>query len=149
MAFAVINRAEIVPRELEALVSHEEDGAICTFIGQVRNHARGKQVSFLEYSAYASMAQKQLLDIAESAEAKWPVKVAIQHRLGKLGIGEASVCVAVSSPHRAVTFEACHWCINTLKADVPVWKKETCPDGSFWIEGENQWVETGEEREKG
>jgi molybdopterin synthase catalytic subunit len=82
------------------------------------------------------MAQKQLFRIAEEAEQRWGVEVAIQHRIGRMELCEASVVVVVGSPHRAPSFEACRYCIDTLKERVPIWKKEVCPDGSFWIEGE-------------
>ncbi len=136
MATVLVSESPIDPRTLEAEVSTPESGAVLTFIGQVRSHARGRQVSFLEYSAYKPMAQKELLRIAAAAEEKWPVRIALQHRLGRLEIGEASIVVSVSSPHRAAAFDACRWCMDTLKTEVPIWKKETCPDGSFWIEGE-------------
>jgi len=121
---------------LEATVSAVENGAVCTFVGQVRRQSRGREVEYLEYRAYGPMAEKQLIKIASEAEAQWGCEVAIQHRLGKILLGEASVVVAVGSPHRAEAFAACRWCIDTLKENVPIWKREVCPDGSFWIEGD-------------
>ncbi len=121
---------------LEEKVSDSANGAICTFIGQVRRNARGREVAYLEYQAYIPMAEKQLLRIAEAAETRWGVTVAIHHRVGRIELGEASVVVVVGSPHRAEAFLACRHCIDTLKMEVPIWKKEVCPDGSFWIEGE-------------
>jgi molybdopterin synthase catalytic subunit len=82
------------------------------------------------------MAAKMLRRIAEEAEAKWGCEVAIAHRIGRIELGEASVVVAVGSPHRAQAFEACRHCIDTLKETVPIWKREVCPDGTYWIEGE-------------
>jgi len=122
---------------IEAKVADIANGAVCSFIGQVRRQSRGREVAFLEYSAYFPMAEKALRRIGEEAAAKWGCDIAIQHRLGRVELGEASVVVAVGSPHRAVAFEACRWCIDTLKETVPIWKKEVCPDGSYWIEGEN------------
>ena len=136
MAVAKIVQTKIDIAALETKVSGIENGAICTFAGQVRNHSRGKKVAFLEYDAYIPMAEKQMLKIAQEAEAKWGCEVVIEHRIGRIELGEASVVIVVGSPHRAQAFEACRWCIDTLKEDVPVWKRETCPDGSFWIEGE-------------
>jgi molybdopterin synthase catalytic subunit len=121
---------------LETEVADAAHGAICTFIGQTRNHARGRQVAYLEYDAYVPMAEKELLRIAQEAETRWNCRVMIHHRIGRVDIGEASVAVVVGSPHRAEAFEACRYCIDTLKQEVPIWKRETCPDGTYWIEGE-------------
>ncbi|HLK59600.1 MAG TPA: molybdenum cofactor biosynthesis protein MoaE [Chthonomonadaceae bacterium] len=121
---------------MEAAVADVANGAICSFVGQVRRQSRGREVSYLEYNAYVPMAEKMLLRIAQQAEEQWGCQVAIQHRIGRIELGEASVAVAVGSPHRAEAFAACRWCIDTLKETVPIWKKEVCPDGSFWIEGE-------------
>ena len=136
MPFAVMSEAVIDLRDLEARVASVTNGAICTFVGQVRNHSRGREVSYLEYNAYVPMAVKQMTRIAAEAEERWGCEVAIQHRIGRIGLGEASVAIAVGSPHRAEAFEACRWCIDTLKETVPIWKREVCPDGAFWIEGE-------------
>ena len=121
---------------MESRASSVANGAVCTFIGQVRNRARGREVAYLEYQAYVPMAEKMLRRIAEEAAVRWECDVLIQHRLGRLELGEASVAVVVGSPHRAAAFEACRHCIDTLKIEVPIWKREVCPDGSFWIEGE-------------
>lgn len=131
-----IGRRVLDAREIEQSIDSKENGAVCTFVGQVRSHSRGKQVAFLEYDAFVPLANKEMLLIAEQAEQRWSVKVAIEHRIGRLEIGEVSVIVCVGSPHRAEAFEACRWCIDTLKQSVPIWKRETGPDGSFWIEGE-------------
>jgi molybdopterin synthase catalytic subunit len=121
---------------LDNSVSSIAHGAVCTFVGQVRENSRGRQVSYLEYNAYVPMAVKEMKRIGEEAEARWGCVVAIQHRIGRIELGEASVVIAVGSPHRAEAFEACRWCIDTLKENVPIWKREVCPDGAFWIEGE-------------
>ena len=113
------------------------NGGICTFIGQVRRQARGREVAYIDYNAFVPLATKQLQRIADEAEKRWPCAVVIQHRLGRVELGEASVIVAVGSPHRAQAFDACRWCIDTLKEDVPIWKREVSPDGAFWIEGED------------
>ncbi len=122
--------------ELEKRVASSSNGAICTFIGQVRNNARGREVAYLEYQAYVPMAEKVLRQIAENAEVRWGCEIVIHHRTGRLELGEASVAVVVGSPHRVAAFEACRHCIDTLKEQVPIWKREVCPDGSYWIEGE-------------
>ncbi len=137
MASVGIGTAALDSRSIESIVDNAKNGALCTFVGVVRNHSRGKQVAYLQYDAHVTLAEKELLRIAQQAELRWSVDVAIYHRLGKLMIGEASVVISVGSPHRAEAFEACKWCIDTLKQTVPIWKRETCPDGTYWIEGEN------------
>lgn len=137
MAEAQIVTAPIDVASLEARVAQDTNGAVCTFIGQVRRHARGREVAYLEYNAYVPMAEKMLRRIAEEAEARWGCAVVVQHRIGRIELGEASVVVAVGAPHRAEAFEACRHCIDTLKETVPIWKREVCPDGAYWIEGED------------
>jgi len=132
-----IIRDPIDVRALEAEVSGVENGAVVTFIGQVRRQSRGREVAFLEYEAYVPMAEKMMRRIVREAEARWPVEVAMAHRFGRMELTEASVVVCVGSPHRADAFEACRYCIDTLKEEVPIWKREVCPDGAFWIEGDD------------
>lgn len=136
MAYAAIINQAIDASALSNRVAGESNGAVCVFIGQVRRQSRGREVAYLEYQAYAPMATKQLLRIAQEAEARWGCQVGIEHRVGRMEICDASVVVVVGSPHRAQAFEACRHCIDALKERVPIWKKEVCPDGSFWIEGE-------------
>ena len=112
------------------------DGAVCVFVGVVRDHNQGMAVRHLEYEAYQEMALPLMQEIAQEARRRFGVsQVRIEHRLGRLQIGEASVAVAVASPHRAEAFEACRFAIDTLKATVPIWKKEFYADGEVWIEG--------------
>jgi len=121
---------------LHALVLRPEAGAVTHFLGVVRNHNLGRQVDYLEYDAYPAMATKVMRQIAEEIRARWEIcAVAMHHRTGKLAIGEASVAIAVSSPHRKDGIEACHYAIDRLKAIVPVWKREVWADGSAWVEG--------------
>jgi len=121
---------------ISARVEHPAAGAIATFVGTVRDHHAGKQVSHLEYEAYGPMAVRTLGQIAEEAAAKWDLLgVAIEHRVGRLEIGEASVGIAVASAHRGEAFDALRFVIDELKARVPIWKRETGSDGTFWIEG--------------
>jgi molybdopterin synthase catalytic subunit len=129
------------PITLEPLIAHverPEAGAVVTFAGNVRNHARGRRVEYLEYDAYVPMAERKLREIAEEAEQRWECHVAVRHRIGRLEIGEPSVLIAVSSAHRAVAFEACRYVIDTLKEVVPIWKKEVWEGGEVWIEGEGE-----------
>ena len=124
-------------RRLEAAVTHSRAGAICTFTGIVRDSSRGRSVTHLEYEAFAEMATAQMRKIAEEIGQRWPeARVAMIHRTGRLDIGEASVVVSVSAPHRAEAIAACKVGIDRLKESVPVWKKEFAADGTFWIEGD-------------
>ena len=124
------------PRRLEAAVSPPGAGAICTFTGVVRDSSRGEAVMHLEYEAYAGMAERQMGAIAEEIAERWPeARVAMAHRTGSLEIGEASVVVSVSCPHRAEAIAACKWGIDRLKESVPIWKKEFARSGAVWIEG--------------
>ena len=125
------------PRELEAAVTHPGAGAICTFTGIVRDTSRGRTVTHLEYEAFAEMATGQMRKIADEIADRWPeTRVAMAHRTGRLEIGEASVVVSVSAPHRAEAIAACKWGIDRLKESVPIWKKEHAADGTYWIEGD-------------
>jgi molybdopterin synthase catalytic subunit len=124
-------------RRLEAAVSHKGAGAICTFTGVVRDSSRGRSVTHLDYEAYAEMATGQMRKIGDEIAEQWPeARVAMAHRTGSLEIGEASVVVSVSCPHRAEAIAACKWGIDRLKESVPIWKKEHAADGSYWIEGD-------------
>jgi molybdopterin synthase catalytic subunit len=112
------------------------DGAACTFLGVVRDHNAGRAVSHLEYEAFEEMALPLMEEIAAEARRRWPItSIAIVHRLGRMEIGAASVAVAAFSPHRAAAFEACRYAIDTLKATVPIWKKEFYADGAVWLDG--------------
>jgi molybdopterin synthase catalytic subunit len=123
-----------------ALVDHVRtaaDGGIVTFDGCVRDQSHGRRTLYLDYEAYESMAVAKMNEIAADVHAKFPVdRVAIAHRLGRLEIGETSVFIAVSAPHRAAAFEACRYAIDTLKRSVPIWKKEYFEDGAVWADGE-------------
>jgi len=116
-----------------------QDGALCLFAGVVRNENVGRRVTHLEYEAYEEMALEVLRDIEAQVRKRWPVSdVRIVHRLGRLEIGEASVAVAVASPHRAEAFDACRFAIDTLKHTAPIWKKEFFEGGEAWVEGPGQ-----------
>lgn len=124
----------------ESLIRHvrqPDDGAVVTFDGCVRNHSHGRKTLYLEYEAYESMAIEKMKEIAASLHTLFAIDgVAIAHRLGHLEIGETSVFIAVSAPHRKAAFEACRHAIDTLKKTVPIWKKEFFEDGAVWADGE-------------
>ena len=113
------------------------DGAVCVFDGIVRNNTRGRQTMYLDYEAYREMALAQMNALAAEAQARFSVRdVAVLHRLGRLHVGETSVLIVVASAHRGAAFDACRWLIDTLKKQVPIWKKETFVDGAVWADGE-------------
>jgi len=120
-------------------VRRNESGAVAVFLGVVRNNNLGRRVLRLEYDAYPQMAEKKLRQVAEDAMSRWPITdIAIAHRTGRLEIGETSLLVVVSSPHRHEAFEACQHAVNRIKEIVPIWKKEVWEGGETWIEGEGR-----------
>lgn len=125
------------PLEVEKAYAHAQagnTGAVNIFVGTVRNKTDTRNVVNLEYEAYEGMAIKEMRKIAEEAASKWPVeKIIIHHRVGKLSVSEATVVIAVSTPHRHDSFEACRYIIDTLKKSVPIWKKEVFEDGEEWV----------------
>jgi MoaE-MoaD fusion protein len=117
-----------------AEVATERAGAIATFTGTVRDNARGRDVDHLEYEAYEGMAEQMMAELAESLKARYDIEeVAIHHRTGRVEIGQPSVVIAVSGAHRADALAACKEAIDTLKATVPLWKKEIYEGGEQWI----------------
>jgi molybdopterin synthase catalytic subunit/molybdopterin converting factor small subunit len=115
-------------------VRSDEAGAIATFVGTARLHARGQTVTHLEYEAYAGMAEQVMSELADDLKRRYDLcEVAIHHRTGRVEIGEASVVIAVSAPHRQDALAACKDAIDTLKRDVPLWKKEVYEGGEEWI----------------
>jgi len=115
-------------------VRSEEAGAIATFTGTTRVHSRGRTVTHLDYEAYEGMAEKAMAEIAEALRARYELcGIAIHHRIGRVGIGETSVVIAVSAPHRADALAACREAIDELKERVPLWKKEVYSGGEEWI----------------
>lgn len=119
-----------------AAVRRPGSGGVATFIGSVRDVSEGHSVSFLEYEAYEPMALAKMQQVIDEAAAQWPVKaMAIQHRLGRLEIGEDAVVIAVSCPHRGEAFDACRYAIDRLKQIVPIWKKEYGEAGEAWVGG--------------
>ena len=122
-------------RAMADAVADPGAGAIGLFSGVVRNHTGERQTKYLEYEAHTPMAEAKMREIATMLRSRWPGlrRIAIVHRIGRLEIGESSVMIAVSSPHRREAFEACHLAIDTLKETVPVWKKEYFEDGEVWV----------------
>jgi molybdopterin synthase catalytic subunit len=127
------------PLSVEAVLGAVEGpgaGAVTTFVGLVRDHNQGRSVLYLEYEAYAPLAEKALALIVDEASTRWPgTRMAIHHRTGRLEIGEASVVIAVAAPHRADAFAACRYAIERVKQIVPIWKHEHFEGGEVWIEG--------------
>jgi molybdopterin synthase catalytic subunit len=130
-------RLSETPLSLDAVVAEVADehaGAIATFVGTTRIHSRGRTVTQLEYEAYAGMAEEVMAQIASELERRYDLcGVAIHHRVGRVGIGEPSVVIAVSAPHRGDALAACKDAIDTLKETVPLWKKEVYEGGEEWI----------------
>jgi molybdopterin synthase catalytic subunit len=132
-------RLQTEPIDVEALIREvrgDEDGAVAVFLGTVRNHNRGRRVLHLDYHAYPEMALSEMREIERRILERFPVsRIAVAHRTGHLEIGETSVAVAASSPHRADAFRACREAIDTLKRTVPIWKKEVFEGGEAWVGG--------------
>ena len=120
---------------LVGMVASAGDGAVSSFVGVVRDNQDGRAVRYLEYEAHESMAVTHLERLVQEAQRQFHVGDAvIWHRLGRLEIGDVSVAIVVAAPHRAEAMDACRWLIDTLKADVPIFKKEFFADGEAWVE---------------
>ncbi len=133
-----LTREPIDYHALTEQVRRPECGAVVTFLGTVRDLTGDKVTVALDYEAYPGMAEKKLAEIEAETRGRWPVgDIALVHRLGRLDVGEVSVAVAVSCPHRAQAFEACRHAIDRLKELVPIWKKEN------WADGSTEWVHPG------
>src|SRR5438105_2548393 len=130
-----LTREKIDYHALTEQVRRGDCGAVVTFLGTVRDLTGERVTSALDYEAYPAMAEKKIAEIEQETRARWPVgEMALVHRLGHLGIGDVSVAVAVSCPHRAQAFDACRYAIDRLKELVPIWKKEN------WADGTTEWV---------
>lgn len=124
------------PTAILGMIGAEEDGAVLLFLGIVRDHNDGRRVSGMRYDAYVPMAEKVLGEIAAEAAARLGTdRIVVAHRIGELQIGEASVAIAVSSPHRAEAYEASRYVIEEIKTRLPVWKEE------HYIEGDARWLD--------
>jgi molybdopterin synthase catalytic subunit len=134
----IIDTAAAVDR-----VRHPEAGAVVLFLGTTRELTAGRQTVALDYEAYNEMAERQLADLEAEARRRWPVlECSIVHRLGRVPPTEASVAIAVSTPHRRDAFEAGQWLIDSLKHNVPIWKREQ------WSDGTQEWVHPGMKQEE-
>lgn len=123
-------------------------GAVVSFVGTVRDHGEGRKgVLKVDYEAFAERVETRLRDVAAAARRRWPQtgRLVLLHRVGSLEVGEASVVVVASSPHRAEAFEAARYCIDTIKVAVPVWKKETWAEGEDWVRDAEQVRDSVEE----
>jgi molybdopterin synthase catalytic subunit len=130
-------RDPIPAGEIAASLKAPEDGAVVTFDGIVRNNSHGHRTLYLEYEAYEPMALAKMRQIGAELRERFPIhRIAIVHRLGRLEIGETSVLIVISSPHRRAAFDACRCAIDTLKRTAPIWKKEYFAGGAVWAEGE-------------
>ncbi len=133
-----ITEGEIDTKDVTERVRSDQAGAVCLFLGTVREMTGERRTASLDYEAYPVMAQKKMEELEAEARRRWPIiEAAIVHRVGHLDLGEISVAVAVSTPHRVQSFEACRWLIDTLKEVVPIWKKEV------WADGTEEWVHPG------
>ncbi len=133
-----ITREPIDKPGLESRLITGAAGAVVTFDGVVRDNTDGRKVLTLDYDAYPPMAVKEMRRVGEEIRERWPEveRIGIIHRFGELKVTESSVVIVVTSPHRKVAFEACHYAIDRVKQVVPIWKKEIFEDGEAWVEGQ-------------
>ncbi|MDP6279379.1 MAG: molybdenum cofactor biosynthesis protein MoaE [Nitrospinota bacterium] len=134
----MICRIVETPVDMDTLigdVAEDDIGGVCTFIGLVRNHSRGQRVTHLEYHAYPEMSEKKMRQVIEEVSERFGVdRIAMEHRIGTLQIGEIAVGIAAASAHRDASFKACRYAIDRIKQIVPIWKKEFGEDGAVWVE---------------
>ncbi len=129
-----LTEAPIDSDDLVKRVMRPSDGACVVFEGVVRNHDEGKKVESIFYDAYRPMAEKEITKILDDITTRFPeVRIEVQHRLGLLRVGEASIVIACSAPHRGEAFDACRTVIDRFKQTVPIWKKERGPGGEEWV----------------
>ncbi len=128
-----ITHEALDPAAVTARVARDSNGAVVTFLGTTRSLTGERQVLHLEYEAYRPMADAKLGEIADEMRRRWPVDIAISHRLGRLEIGDISLVVAIGSPHRKDAFEACQYSVDRIKQIVPIWKKEFFAGGEVWV----------------
>jgi molybdopterin synthase catalytic subunit len=133
--FVEVSETPIGAAPLLAAVAHPRSGATCLFLGTVREYSPGREgVTHLEYEAYSETIEEKLGELVAEARRKWPVcRAALAHRLGRVPVGEISVGVAVSAPHRDEAFAAARFLIDEVKTKAPIWKKECWPGGAEWI----------------
>src|SRR6266576_1851457 len=129
---------QINPTAVLSDVSGNDAGAVVLFLGTTREFTRGRRTASLDYECYPQMAEQKLAELEAEARHRWPLTgCSIVHRLGHLELGEASIAIAVSSPHRHAAFAAGQWLIDTIKEVVPIWKCEN------WADGTSEWVHPG------
>jgi molybdopterin synthase catalytic subunit len=132
-----ITNDKIRSDDLYDTVLSDSDGAVVSFAGVVRDNTGGRATSYLEYDVYEEMAEKEMRLIGDEIRKRWDVDaIGVLHGRGRMEIGDISVLIAISSPHRKAALEACHFAIDQLKETVPIWKKEVWTDGEAWIEGD-------------
>lgn len=133
----LVSDSVIEPEQLIKMVGQPGSGATVLFLGTVRNHSPGKTgVTHLDYEVYPELVQEKITDVIAEASSRWPIlSVAVEHRSGRVDLGEVSVAVAVAAAHRADAFDAAEFVIDELKVKVPIWKKEFWPGGSAWSPG--------------
>src|SRR5262245_34160233 len=133
-----LTQSAIDPGAVLASVASHDAGAVVLFLGTTREYTHGRRTASLDYECYPTMAERELAELEAEARRRWPLTgCSIVHRLGHLELGEASIAIAVSSPHRQVAFEAGKWLIDTIKEVVPIWKREN------WADGTSDWVHPG------
>lgn len=133
-----LTTSPIDPATVLAQIASNEAGAVVLFLGTTRESTNGRRTASLDYECYPEMAEKKLAELEAEARRRWPlVGCQIVHRLGHLELGEASIAIAVSSPHRAAAFAAGQWLIDTIKEVAPIWKQEN------WADGTSEWVHPG------
>jgi MoaE-MoaD fusion protein len=131
-----LTRQPIDIADLRARLLEGDSGAAVIFDGVVRNNTKGRRTLYLEYEGYNEMALKTMAQIGQEVHEKWAVnRIGVIHRLGRIEISESSIVIIVTSAHRKIAFEACHYAIDRLKKIVPIWKKEFFEDGEVWVEG--------------
>ncbi len=130
----IVTKSRLNPAALDRAVASPKHGALATFIGTVRSPHAGRVVKAVSYDCFAPLAEKELARIKSAAEKRWPVRVAVAHRVGHVKVGEASVAISAASPHRAEAFEACRFVIEEIKHRLPVWKKE------HYAKGDGRWL---------
>jgi molybdopterin synthase catalytic subunit len=134
-ARCTISERPLDAEAVAARVAGADAGGVVSFLGAVRDHARGRAIRHLEYEAYPAMALVEMERICDAAAQRWPAaRVAIAHRVGLLEIGDLAVVVVAAAAHRSEAFEACRFAIDTLKETVPIWKKEVAIDGEYWVD---------------
>lgn len=132
---AILTAGTIDIPSVLAMVASPSRGGIASFVGVVRDHHEGRGVARLAYSAYAPMVEAECTSIVTETEQRWPVAVALRHRIGTLEVGEVAIVVAVGAAHRDAAFEACRYVVEQVKGRAPIWKREVYADGSTaWVD---------------